>query len=193
MPSRRADGELNVLQVERVPTLDKDGKEGKIQTQPGAAGGLLGMLQLSTDIRYSNIRELPCPLLMGVQGESIGQEPLKQFWSPFGPVLTVQAVRLDADQKAPKPLDFVEQNAASLRWGAFRALNMTKTRLKSIRNKAANQGVAKKAKNTVQAMEVKTRKQIITIDTQICFCNREIESMRHGSNGKINAMLVLFF
>lgn len=52
--------------------LDIDSKEGKIQTQPGAAGGLLGILQLSTNIRYSNIRELPCPLLMGVQGESVG-------------------------------------------------------------------------------------------------------------------------
>lgn len=97
--------------------LDKDSKEGKIQTQPGAAGGLLGILQLSTNTRYSNIRELPCPLLMGVQGESVREKPFKQFWSLFGPVLTVQAVRLDADQKAPKPLDFVEQNAASLRWG----------------------------------------------------------------------------
>jgi hypothetical protein len=30
--------ELNVLQVERVPTLGKDSKEGKIQTPPVAAG-----------------------------------------------------------------------------------------------------------------------------------------------------------
>lgn len=117
MPGGRADGELNVLQVERVPTLDKDSKEGKIQTAPGAAGGLLGILPLGSDIRYSSIGELPRPLLMGVQGESIGQEPFKQFWSPFRSVLTVQAVRLDADQKAPKPLDLVKQKAASLGWG----------------------------------------------------------------------------
>lgn len=72
MPSRRADGELSVFQVEWVPTLDKDSKEGKIQTQPGAAGGLPGTLQLSTHTRYSNIRELPRPLLMRVPGESLG-------------------------------------------------------------------------------------------------------------------------
>ncbi len=72
MPCGRADGELDVFQVERVPTLDKDSKAGKIQTPPGAAGGLLGILELSTDIRYSNIGELPRPLLMRVQGESIG-------------------------------------------------------------------------------------------------------------------------
>lgn len=105
MPGGRADGELNVLQVEPVPTLDKDSKEGKIQTAPGAAGGLLGILPFCTDIRYSSIGELPRLLLMGAHGESIGQEPFKQFWSPLRRVLTVQAVRLDADQKAPKPLD----------------------------------------------------------------------------------------
>ena len=60
MPSRRAHGELNVFQVERVPTLDKDSKEGKIQTQPGAAGahgslaGWAERLKPIRDVRNEN-------------------------------------------------------------------------------------------------------------------------------------------